>query len=230
MTKQKYDAEVVTTMQDANGNVANADATIQVASMVDAIARTFDYTIVQLVRLRNVRYADAINHLEHESEQLSKEYDQLEVAISGIQAILPSKERLTQHEADELLLSGKPDAVAAKLAELEEFKRKPIAMRQRQGECIDRLDAIGKEKRDIARQVFEDWLEAVQPVIRAAEHGLFITLLDGLEQSFYSFQEHTGTGMADNRQRPLLNQGHISGLTADDRSAEWKSGTRRYGR
>ena len=62
-------------------------------------------------------------------------------------------------------------------------------MRQRQSEIHARLDESQAEKRDIAKQVFEEWYGELQPVVKSAEHGLFIVLLEGLEPSFYSFQE-----------------------------------------
>ena len=115
-----------------------------------------------------------------------------------------------------------------KLAELAEFKRKPVAMRGRQSEIRARLDDIQAEKRDIAKQVFEQWYSELQPVVRSAEHGLLVTLLGGLEQSFYEFQARTGTGTSDNRQRPLLNQGHFIGLTAGEKSPEYQAGRHWY--
>ena len=98
-------------------------------TMADSISALFDRTLEQLIALRDVRYADAIEELDHESEALAKEHGQLEEDIRAIEAVLPSKERLTQHEVDELLLSSKPDAkqnAATKLAEVRELRRKPV--------------------------------------------------------------------------------------------------------
>ena len=207
-----------------------ASVTERVESMGGAITTIFETTFSQLVALRDSHYSAGIEELEQESNRLSEEYDRLEQGIASLEAILPSEIRLNQHQVDELLVSGKPDAARDKRTELAEFKRKPIVMREQQKEIQARLEAIASEKRAIAKQVFEQWLaEVVQPVVREAERGLFITLLDRIEQSMYQYQDHTNTGTADNRQRPLINQGHISGLTADERSAEWQSGTRRYG-
>jgi len=112
---------------------------------------------------------------------------------------------------------------------LAEFKRKPAVMRQRLGIVHDRVQSINQEKCDIAKQVFEDWYTKVRPVIRSAERGLLITLLQGLEQSFYQYQASTGMNTSDNRHRPLVHQGHITGLTADGRSPEWEAGAHYYG-
>jgi uncharacterized protein YukE len=200
------------------------------ASIADDITKVFDSAFRQLVAIRDSTYANETEALEQELEALAKEYRQLEEGIRAIEAVLPSKCRLTQHEADELLLNGAKQDAANKFGELEEFKHKPVAMAQRQKEIHAKLQDIKAAVRTIAGQVFEEWHKGVmQTVVRASERALFITLLDGLEQSFYEFQEHTGTGMADNRQRPLLTQGHIAGLTADERSAEYQAGTRWYG-
>jgi hypothetical protein len=196
--------------------------------LADAITGMFDSTLGQLIALRESVYASAIEALNNELEALAKEHGQLEEDIRAIEVVLPSKERLTRHEADELLLSGKPDAARDKLAELEVFKSRFVVMRGQLGVIHDRFQSINQEKRDIAKQVFEDWLKVVRPVVRASEHGLLITLLNGLEESFYQFQASTGTGTSDNRQRPLLNQGHFSSLTADGRSAEWAAGHHWY--
>jgi chromosome segregation ATPase len=198
-------------------------------SMGGAITTLFETTLSQLIALRDARYANAIEELDHESEALSREYGELQTAIHDIETILPSEERLLQHQVDELLHSGKKQDAANKLAELKEFKHKPVAMRERQSEIHARLDEIKAEKRDIAKQVFANWYAKVQPVIRASERGLFITLLEGLSKDFYQFQERVGMVTLNNRERPLLTQNHFSNLTADGRSAEWAAGHKWYG-
>ena len=198
-------------------------------SMVGDITTLFDRTLEQLIALRDSAYESAIKELDQETEALAKEYGQLEEGIRAIEAVLPSKRRVTQHAADELLLNGAKQDAANKLAELAEFERKPVAMRERQKECIARLEAIANEKRTIAKQMFENWYTKVRPVIRAAERGLLITLLQGLEESLYQYQATTGMGKSDNKHRPLVHQGHITGLTADGRSAEWAAGHKWYG-
>jgi hypothetical protein len=216
------------TNADASANATAMTEDIQ-QTMADSISALFDRALERLIALRDERYADGIKELELEADQLSKEYAQLEEDIRGIESTLPSRERLVQRQVDELVVNGDP-AAKQKFAELAEFKRKPVVMRERQGVIHDRFQSINQEKCDIAKQVFEDWLKVVRPIVRASEHGLLITLLGGLEGSFYQFQASTGTGTSDNRQRPLLNQGHFSGLTADGRSAEWQAGRHWYGR
>ena len=143
--------------------------------------------------------------------------------------LLPAKARIAQYEADKLTVSGKSEEAKAKLKEMREAERAPETMHARQREIVSRIETIEEEKKAEARRIFQEWYADVQHVIRAAEHGLFIVLLDQLESSFYSYQESTGTGTSDNRQRPLLHQGLIAGLTAPERSIEWRSGQRRYG-
>jgi hypothetical protein len=226
----------ITDYEQVNNRQPYLMSTEHVEHMASAITKASESALSQLVAARDSRYRNEIDPLEREADLLSREYDSMEEAIASIEAVLPSEERLTQHEADEILLSGRKDskeAAAAKLAELEEFKRKPVAMAERQKEIVARLEAIGKEKRDIAKQVFEEWFAKVQPVVRAAEHGLFIVLLNGLEQSCYKYQERTDTGRSAYGAlpyvRPLLFPERLTSLTADERSEEWRSGVRWYG-
>jgi len=197
-------------------------------TMADAITKLFDDALRQLVILLDERYSAAVKQLDDEASTLAREYEQLEKDIKAIEDVLPSKERLIQRQVDELVVNGDP-AAKEKFAELAEVKRKPAVMRQRLGAIRDRFQSIDQEKCDIAKEVFEQWYSELQPVVRSAERGLLITLLSGLEQSFYEYQARTNTGTANNRQRPLLNQGHITGLTADGRSAEWEAGAHWYG-
>lgn len=203
------------------------------ASMADAITKLFDTTLEQLIALRDSAYANAIGALDSELEALAKEHAQLQTAIYDIEAMLPAKARLTQHEADQLLLSGEPDArqdAKAKMNELRELQSKPELLRLQQRECIARSEAIASEKRGVAKQVFETWYtEEVQPTVRVFERGLFITLLEGLSKGFYEFQDRVGMSAWDNRTRPLLHQGYLTGLTAEGRSAEFAAGHKWYG-
>ncbi len=105
----------------------------------------------------------------------------------------------------------------------------PGAMNERQRVITARIEAIAGERQTIARRIFETWYAECQTVVRAAEHGLFCTLLDGLKASFYEFQDRTGTGGTLDRPFSFLVQDHyLSNLTADEHSAEWNSGSRWY--
>lgn len=202
----------------------------QIQQMADSITSLFSETLVALIERLVLQYEAEIAPLESERKALEEEYAAIEEAAHNLKAILPAKERVAQRAADALLLEGKREEAAAKLTEAQQAADAPAAMNERQREIAARIDEIDNEKRDIARAIFEKWFaEQVQPVVRAGEHALFIILFDGLEKSFYSYQESTGTGTSNNRQRPLLHQGLIAGLTADERSAEWLAGTRRYG-
>ena len=87
-------------------------------------------------------YADAIAPLELEANQLSAEYNEAEVRIQALEAILPAEERVIRHEADLLIVSGAANAkqdAKAKMDELKELQHKPVAMRQRQGAIQERF-------------------------------------------------------------------------------------------
>ena len=73
----------------------------RVDAMTASIANLFDSTLKQLIALRDSRYSAGIEELEQESKRLSEEYGQLEADIASIEAILPSKERLVQHQIDD---------------------------------------------------------------------------------------------------------------------------------
>jgi len=201
---------------------AKAAEQVMTSSMVSDITTLFDSTLTRLIEMRDSAYAAAIAGLEAEaeSEVLAREYAQLETSIKDIEATLPAKTRLTQHEADVLLVSNKPDAARDKLAELEVVKSELAAMRERCGIIQDSFSAIASEKEGAAKTVVEDWLaKVVRPVVKVSEHGLLVKLLSGLEQSLYSYGDSTGI---------KIHQGHISGLTADGRSEEYAAGRHWY--
>ena len=220
-------------LADALVNAMIADEAAERAvtdALTDDITRLFDRTLEQLVARRDARYADAIKEFERESEALAKEYGELEVGIKDIEATLPARTRLNQHDVDVLLVSGKRYAVRDKLAEIEVVKSELAAMKERLGVIQDRFLSIDQEKQDSTRNIFELWYsKTVQPTVRAAERGLLITLLEGLSADFSQFQARTGTGMSDNKHHPLVNQGHFIGLTADGRSPEFAAGHKWYG-
>ena len=206
--------------------------TEHVQQMADAITALFDTTLNELVVLRDSRYADAIAELEAERKDLEQERAAIDEAAAdeNLEMVLPAQSRQARREADELILAGDFEGARVKLETMVRAGNAPYAMDRRRDAITARLGAIDKEERDIAKQVFEKWFaEEVQPVCRASEHGLFLTLLDGLKDSFYQFQDRTNTVISNNRERPLLNQTTFCRLTADERSLEWQAGTRWYG-
>jgi len=206
-----------------------------IQDVCEEIAGTLEAAYDILLEIRDTALAAAIEPLDAERESLAREYAGIEEARRNLEAILPAKEREAQRAADALLLKGKRKEAEAKLAEAQEAAHAPVTMNERQREISARLEAIRSEERAIARSVFEKWLaEEVQPVIRATERGLLLTMLNGIEQSCYEFQERTGTGGSLPGEvpyrSPLLNPARFSVLTADERSPEWAAGTKWYGR
>ena len=220
-TNADASADAQTTMQSEE----TTDATVTLA---DRIEQAFTDVLPALIAQLYQQYEGEIAPLQAKQAGLEEEYDALEQAAQKLQAILPAQERLAQAEADRLMVSGQLQEAKAKIAEMEQAQHAPAAMHEQQREISARIHEIDAEKKAIAKRVFEEWYGQLQPVVRASEHGLLITLLGGLEESFYQFQASTGTGTSDNRQRPLLNQGHFSSLTADGRSAEWAAGHHWY--
>ena len=181
-----------TTMQSEECDMTEDTQEMLTASMADAITQVFDSTFQQLIAIRDSAYADAIEALERESEALAKEHAQLQTAIHDIEASLPAKTRLTQHEVDVLLVSGKPDAkqdVKAKMDELKELQSKPALLRQQQKECIARSEAIASEKRGVAKQVFETWYtKKYNPLLGYSSVACSLPCLRGYPKASTSFR------------------------------------------
>jgi len=191
----------------------------------DILQAAFDL----LIGRRDRQYADAIEPLDAERDTLEQESASIGEARRNLEQLLPAKAREAQRAADALLLSGKHAAAAAKLTEAEEAANAPEAMKERQREISARIEAIEAEKQAAARRIFSTWYAETQTVVRAAERGLFCTLLDGLKASFYEYQERTGTGgTLDRPHNTLVKLSTLTDLTAPERSQEWKAGNSWY--
>jgi hypothetical protein len=198
---------------------------------VNRISDLFNAIPTRLIEVLKQNYAREIVEFEEEAELLGAEYSRIQKNIEEQKILGPANDRLTRHEADKLLFSGSPTAMQDaqnKLEDMQYGKDNTVELDARMAEIHDRLQSIQVERRAVAKQVFENWFAKVQPVVRAAEHGLFITLLDGLKQGFEQYQQDTNTGISNNRERPLRLQGYVADLTADVRSPEWAAGVRWY--
>ncbi len=200
--------------------------------MADTINTLFGSVLAQMVNSLTENYDNEVEELDRRADILSKQYARIEKNKQEVLSRLPAEARITQYEADVLLLSGKPDCkkdCEAKLAELEKQKQYPARMDQELADIQTRLEAIASEKSDIARTVFEDWIKGVQPIIRAAERGLFCVLLEGLETCCYQYMDKTDTGAASRPYRsPLVHPSKLSVLTADERSLEFRASQKWY--
>ena len=202
----------------------------EIQEMTDQISSIFKNTLATLIEKRDSRYAEAIAPLEAERETLTVEYNDILTAAHNLEKLLPAKAREAQRKADELLLAGKDKEAEAKLAEAEQATNAPDAMAYRRQKINDRIEAIGHEMRDAAKRIFNEDYPLAQQVVRAAECGVFCTLLDGLVASFYDFQTRTNTGpSADQKETAMVRQFNLSNLTAPERSAEWRSSQTWYG-
>jgi hypothetical protein len=197
--------------------------------MAEHIGQIIDETFAALIESRDSQYAAAIAPLDAEGENLGKEYAAIGEAARNLAELLPAKARVAQAEHDSLLLAGDREGAAVKLAEQKEAEHAAEAMRARQREISNRIGGISEEKKEQARRIFADWYPDCQKVIRPIEHALFVTVLDGLQKSFFDFQAMTDTA-GDGVLNTLFKQYHLAGLTADERSAEWLSGSKWYGR
>jgi hypothetical protein len=201
----------------------------EVQDVAEEIGGTLQAAFDLLVERRDREYADAIEPLDAESETLEQESASIGEARVNLERLLPAKAREAQRAADALLLAGRHEEATAKLTEAEEATNAPAAMSERQREISARIEAIEAEKQAAARRIFSTWYAEVQIVVRAAERGLFCTLLDGLRASFYEYQERTGTaGTLDRPHNTLVKLSTLTNLTAPERSPEWTAGNRWY--
>ena len=139
----------------------------------------------------------------------------------SLERLLPAQARVSAAEADRLTVVGDDEGAKAKLAEAEKAANAPVAMTERQREITARIESIEAEKQAAARRIFESCYAEAQSVIRAAETGLFLNLLDGMAASWDEYQKRTGTTLVKNF--------HLTNLTAPERSAEWRSAQTWYG-
>jgi hypothetical protein len=212
--------------QDHSAEIENPDT--EVEDCADEIVGTLEAAFDLLIERREAALAAAIKPLDTEEQSLRQEYGSIGSAARTLELLLPARKREAEREADRLLLDGKPEEARAKIAESEEARTAPEAMKGRQREISARIEAIAGERQAIARRVFETWYGELQHVIRAAERGLFIELLDKSRDEMFAFQTRTNTTSPNGLTGGLFHSGHVVGLTADDRSPEWVSSQRWY--
>jgi hypothetical protein len=206
--------------------VKNMTAEELAQSITESIIESRDALIAE----RDAQIAAANAPLDAERELLLQEHAAIEEAAHSLELLLPAREREAQRQADVLLLDGKQEEAAAKIAESEEARTAPEAMKERQREISARIEAIAGEKKTIAKRIFADWYTKLQAIVRAAEHGLFIELLDKSRAEMYAYQErHNLGGTLKQPFSHLVKDSHLVRLTADERTAEWNSGSRWYG-
>jgi uncharacterized protein YPO0396 len=185
------------------------------AEMAERITETFDSTIAALIERRDTAYSAAVEPLDAEREALAQESANIEDAKENLQALLPARAREAQRQADALLLAGKTEEAAAKVREAEESANAPQAIGQRQRAISARLEAIAEEKSEIKARCDRGFYADAQTVVRIAERGLFLTLLDGIERVLLPTDLWRNVNARVN-------------LTASERSEEWQAAQRWY--
>ena len=201
----------------------------EVTDMAEEVGDILQAAFDLLIERRDRQYADAIEPLDAERDALENESASIGEARRNLEQLLPAKAREAQRAADALLLAGKHEAATAKLTEAEDAANAPAAMAERQREISARIEAIEAEKQAAARRIFASWYEDCKAIIRPIEHGLFVVVLDGLQQSFYDFQTRTNTGGTLERpHNTLVKLSTLQNLTAPERSEEWTAGNRWY--
>ncbi len=205
----------------------SADSEIQ--DIAKEIGGILEVAFDVLIERRDTAYAAASEPLDSERENLVREHGDIGAAAGTLRELLPARARQAQFEADRLMLEGKSEEARTKLEQMREAESAPGAMQVRQDEIAGRIKEIDAAKRATARLIFGEWYVGCQHVIRAAETGLFVTLLDGLRDSFFTFQSATDTGPDGSGLGGLFNSTHFENLTAPERSAEWRTARTWYG-
>jgi hypothetical protein len=200
----------------------------EIEEMCTLITGIFGETFTGLVARRDAAYKAAIVLLDSEKENLMREQGTIEATAGNLRELLPARARQALREADRLTLEGKHEEAASKLEEMRTAESAPHAMQQRQTDIAARIAAIDAEKRRLAKMIFQTWHAECRRVVRACENGFFLTLLDGLKESFFEFQARTDTGMDAVGRGGLFNISHVANLTSDERSVEWQGGQRWY--
>jgi len=206
--------------------VHNAVEAMSPGEMAERITTVFNDTFSALIARREAALAAAIAPLDEETKSLRQEYAAIEETAHSLELLLPAKARVAQAEADKFTLAEKPAEAALKLEEMREAERAPEAMRSRQQELANRINTIEENKRDVAKRVFDTWYAECQSIVRSAERGLFIVLLDGLRDSFLDFESRACPPRDVANQ--MVRSFHIVDLTADVKSPEWQSGQKWY--
>jgi len=227
MTIVEQENEPMTTSQTEDSAIAEPqepeDTFLDDAA--EFLSEQFEAAFAMLIERRDEAYVKAVATLDDERMALLRECGEIEEAIGNLEPILAAKDREANRQADSFLLEGHPEQSQAKLAEAEAARNAPAAMRNRQREIEVRYQAIEDEKEVVARRVAKEWWAECQKITRAAEHGYFITLLDGLKHGLSEFEQRTGTVACVNR---FINI-RIHDLIADSSSEEWRSGSGWYG-
>ena len=195
----------------------------EVTDMAEEIGGILEAAFDVLIQRRDRQFAAAVEPLDAEEESLRDESASIHEARRNLEKLLPAREREAQRQADALLLAGEHKAAQVKLTEAEDAANAPAAMTDRQREISARIEAIEAEKQAAARKIFESWYPDDQRIIRAAEHGLFVTLLNGVEDAMTNYEARAGKG------ETLIKLFHRTNLTAPERSPEWQAGYRWYG-
>jgi hypothetical protein len=189
----------------------------EIQDTAEHLANNFKDCFSLLVKRRDAARSDAFKPLDDELARLAEESASIMEATQNLAGILSAQQREAQRQADALLLAGKPKEAAAKTTEAKEAEAAPAKMRARLQEIEERGQAIEEEKSRINARTLEAFFDESKRIIRVAEHGLFIQLLNSVEE--YYQQEAQG----------FAPYNVICTLTAPEKSEEWKTGSAWYG-
>jgi hypothetical protein len=199
----------------------------EIPGLCAEISGTTEKAFARLLARRDAAYLSAVARLDRERESLEGERVSLAEAERNLSELIPARMRQAQFEADALLVAGRIEEAKAKRTEAQEAEHAPEAIKERQRIIAARIEAIAGERKTIAKHIFQEWYSECQSVVRSAEHGLFIVLLEGLRADFFRFESSVRTD-SDGTANVLYHSGHLDGLTADANSELWQTGQKWY--
>lgn len=164
------------------------------------------FSQILLIAERDAAISAAIAPLSREQEAIARESAEISEANTRFADVLPSKIRVLERRIDELIAEDKPQKAAALRAEADQLAGEIPAMERQLQELSERYDKIDHEKYDVRNRIRDNWSHAMKLIVRAAERGLFITLLDGLSNQDLN----------------------VNAMTADERAQEWMRGNHWY--
>jgi hypothetical protein len=192
----------------------DAQLDTEVQDMVKRLSDSFNAAFALLVTRRNDARDAEFERLDNELMRLAEKSAALSQAVTNLESTLPAKTREAQREADALVLSGKSEQAAAVLAKAQKEQDALTAMRAQIHDLEDQGGAIQEKRKFVSADTLEDFVSEAKQLIRTAESGLFLQLLNGVWEYLHA--------------QGFLFTGTFS-LTAPEGSEDWKAGNSWYG-
>ena len=207
---------------------AEMAAKLTVEEMAARIRAGIDETFAALIERRDAALAAEISPLEGERARLETESTELLSQRDELLRRLDAVRQVCQYESARLLLDGKDVEAQGKRSEMKVAEHAPAELDERHRQISARIAAIDGEKKAIAKRSFETWYSELKQFIRAAEHGLFLSLLDKARNEMETYEQRHALGATLSEPYGFIRDHHVIGLTSPGNSPEWNSAIRWY--